>query len=523
MILRRHNHARAFIALLLRLVLLCCGVGPALLIPFSAASAAPSATVSRSTPVDAAQSARPNIVFIYTDDQASWTLGCYGNREARTPHLDRLAAQGARLTDSLVSTPVCSPARASLFTSRYASEVGVLDFITDPGHKAYTPEVGAIGLEPRFVAFPELLAAAGYNNALIGKWHVGDWTRDPSRRFHPTLHGFHFFMGLTGGGCAPANAKLEKDGEVREFKGLSGDVLTEEAVAFLERPHEKPFFLMLSLRSPHGPWLPVAPEDAAPYEKLDPTLPHPDYPDLNVSQMKRMMREYLSSVSGVDRNVGTVLAALDRLKLADRTIVVFSSDNGFMVGHNGLYHKGNGIWATRKAPPPRPPNITGRYRPNLYDNSLRVPAIVRWPGVIRPGTIVTRVVSNLDWFPTFLAMAGVPLPKEITVRGRDITPLLRGETVQGWDDVFFGEYSMRVYCRTDMRTLRTERWKLVRDFLNEGRDELYDLKADPEETRNRIADDADPEVRAALADLDARLLARMRALNDPALALARGR
>ena len=465
--------------------------------------------------VAAAGSSPPNLLFIYTDDQASWTLGCYGNREAHTPHLDRLAAQGARLGNALVTTPVCSPARAAFFSGRYASELGIHDFIPNPGHKHYTPETGAIGLESRFVTFPALLARAGYATALVGKWHLGDWTADPARRFHPTRHGFQHFVGLTGGGTSTSDPMIEKDGVERKFSGLTEDILTSEAISYLEaKTDSRPFFLFLGLRAPHGAYLPVAPEDAAPYRDLDPTIPNPDYPDLNVPNVKRMMREYLSSVTCIDRNVGRLLETLDRLKLTANTVVVFSSDHGYNMGHNGIWHKGNGIWATRQMPPASP-NIASRYRPNLYDHSLRVPAIVRWPGAIPPGTVIDQTVSSLDWYPTLLAMAGVAVPRDVTIRGRNALPLLRGERVADWDNDFYAEYSMRVYCRTDLRTYRTARWKLVRDFLNPERDELYDLEADPAESNNRIRDAANPEVRAAVAALDLRLREKMRQSGDP--------
>lgn len=463
-------------------------------------------------------SAKPNIVFVYTDDQAAWTLGSYGNSDARTPHLDRLAAQGARLTNALVSTPVCSPARASLFSSRYSSEHGIWDFIPAPGHSSYNAEIGELGLTSAFVTFPEVLARAGYTNGLVGKWHVGDWTKDPARRFHPTKHGFHHFMGLTGGGTTPKDAALEKDGVEAVRPGLTDDVLTAEGIAFIERNHDRPFFLFLALRSPHRQWLPVAPENWTPFEKLDPVIPNPDYPDLDVARVKQMTREYLASVAGVDRNVGEVVAALERLHLADNTIFIFSSDHGYQVGHNGIYHKGNGIWLT-KTRPPETKNIKSGYRPNLYDNSLRVPGIVRWPNRIKPGTVITETVSSLDWYPTLLAMTETAMPTGVTVRGRNFVPLLRGTPVPGWNNDFYAEYSMRMYCRTDMRAYRTNEWKLVRDFLNPERDELYHLTTDPQELNNRMADLNTPAMRAIVSELDARIQENMRRFKDPALAL----
>lgn len=465
-------------------------------------------------PVAAAAPARPNLVVIYTDDQASWTLGCYGNPQAHTPHLDRLAAQGARLTNALVTTPVCSPARAGFFASRHGTEVGILDFIPNPGHKAYTPETGAIGLQARFVAFPELLRRAGYATGLVGKWHLGDWTQEPTRRHHPTRHGFEHFTGLTGGGAATKDPTIEKDGVETKWSGLTEDLLTDEAMAYIRKQDAtRPFFLFLGLRAPHTAYLPVAPEDAAPYAGREMQIPNPDYPDLNVPDVKKRMRDYLSSVSCVDRNVGRLLALLDQRGLAGNTVVVFTSDHGYNVGHNGIWHKGNGLWATRGAPPPHP-NITGRYRPNLYDHSLRVPALVRWPGAIRPGTVVDRTISNLDWYPTILALAGVEVPRDLTIRGRNALPLLRGERVPDWSDDFYAEYSMRIYARVDMRAWRTAEWKLVRDFLNPDRDELYHLASDPAEARNRIRDAGDPAVQAAIARLDGKIRAEMLRLGD---------
>lgn len=182
------------------------------------------------------------------------------------------------------------------------------------------------------------------------------------------------------------------------------------------------------------------------------------------------------------------------------------------MGHNGIWHKGNGSGATRKTPPSTS-NISSPYRPNLYDHSRRVPAIVRWPGVVKPGAVVSATCSSFDWYPTIAAMGGVELSPGEAVRGRNVLPWLKGETVAGWDNDFYAEYGMRIYCRTDLRAYRTPQWKLVRDFLNPERDELYDLVRDPEETTNRIAD-RQPRVRDAIRLLDAKIRERMQALRD---------
>lgn len=152
----------------------------------------------------------------------------------------------------------------------------------------------------------------------------------------------------------------------------------------------------------------------------------------------------------------------------------------------------------------------------MYDHSIRVPTAVRWPGVTSPGTVIDETTSNLDWFPTLLEMAGVDLPEDIVIRGRSIVPLLKGQIPDDWDNDFYAEYSTHHQSHTHMRMYRTPQWKLVRDFLNPERDELYNLQDDPAETRNLIGDDS-PQVRQVIAELHEKILQRMREINDPVL------
>lgn len=462
-----------------------------------------------------AQQKRPNIIFICTDDQAYWTTGASGNRQAHTPHLDQLAKEGAYLSNMFVTTPVCSPSRSSIFTGRYSSENNISDFIVDPGHKLFKPVEGTIGLDTNRTTFASLLANAGYTTGLVGKWHLGNWTLDSSRKFHPTHYGFQYYMGLTGGGTKASDAPLEEEGVVSVHKGLTEDILTDRAISFIKTNKDHPFLLCLMFRAPHGPWLPVAPEDWSNYENMDPSIPNPDYPNLDTAKVKDMTREYLASVTAVDRNVGNLLEQLRQLNLSDNTIVVFTADNGMNMGHNGIWHKGNGIWVTTTFPPSTP-NINRKYRPNMYDNSLRVPGIIKWPGAIKPGTRISNTVTTLDWFPTILQMAGVSMPSADTVRGKSITSLLRGEKTGSWNNDLYAEYSMIHYCRALMRCYRTPEWKLVRDFLNPDRDELYDLKRDPEESQNLIQS-KDKKIKAIIEELDKKIIERMTQINDPLL------
>ena len=445
---------------------------------------------------------RPNILFIFTDDQAPWALGLSGHPYAKTPNLDELFNRGAYLQNSFTVTPVCSPSRAALMTSRYGTELGITEWI-NPAREPY------LGLDPKTTTWSEVLQQAGYKTGLLGKWHLGLLPEH-----HPTRTGYGYFMGFLGGGTTPDNPVLEKDGKTQKFEGLTINIVTDHALDFLRANKDGPFLLSLHYRSPHARWLPVAPEDWAPFESLIPKPPHPDYPNLDVEKVQQMTREYLASVAGVDRNVGRVLALLDELGVRDNTVIVYSADHGYNMGHNGIWHKGNGHWILTKNPPATA-NIPDGQRPNMYDNSLRVPTAVVWPGVVKPGTRIDETVANLDWYPTLVEIAGAELPKGETIRGRSIVPLLKGEA-KDWDNGFYAQYSTHDRSRTDMRTYRTREWKLIRDFLNPERDELYDLRNDPEERQNLIAS-TDPKAQAVIRELHAKILQKMRESNDPVL------
>ncbi|MCB1229818.1 MAG: sulfatase-like hydrolase/transferase [Verrucomicrobiae bacterium] len=456
---------------------------------------------------------RPNILFLFTDDQAPWAFGRSGDPNANTPNLDKLASQGAYLTRSFTVTPVCSPSRISLMTSRYGTEVGITDWIKPKDRFFKDNPEEQPGIDPAMPNLAKTLSGAGYETALIGKYHIGE-----RPECHPTKVGFDYFMGFLDGGTTPDNPKLEKDGQYQPFQGLTVDIFTEHALEFLAKKHESPFFLAVHFRSPHAKWLPVAPEDWAPFESMDPELSNPDYPGLDVERAKQMMREYLASVRGVDRNVGRILAKLDELKLSENTIIIYSADHGYNMGHNGIWHKGNGHWLLKKeALPPATENIPTGQRPNLYDNSVLIPTLVRWPGVIEEGTVIDQTVSNLDWFPTFADLAGADIPAGL--RGHSIVPLLKGDAPVDWENEIFLQYSTKHQSHTHMRGWRSNHYKLIRDFLNPERDEFYDLEADPGENTNLIGE-LTGEQKAVAADFDAKLRARMKEIDDPALELA---
>lgn len=443
---------------------------------------------------------RPNVLFVMTDDQAPWALGYSGNPQAHTPNLDAFFQSAAYLTNCFVVTPVCSPSRASLMTSRYGTEVGITDWINH-----HHPGEESLGLESSFISWPKLLSDSGYQTCLVGKWHLG---RVPDHL--PSTHGYQSFRGFLEGGTTVENPVLQIDGATQEFDGLTVDILTELALGFLDkRDKSKPFLLSVHYRSPHSPWLPVADSDAAPYESLDLAVPHPDYPDLDTEMTKSKMKEYLSSVAGVDRNFGKLMRALDALGIADNTVVVFTSDHGYNMGHNGIWHKGNGRWITNavKDLPRGDPKLE---RPNLYDNSLRTPTAIRWPGVTQAGSKIERSITQLDWYPTLLAVTDTATPEGLILRGRDFSPILRNPD-SDWDDNIYVQYSQHHSIETHMRAYRTTEWKLVRDFHREGNEELYHLAKDPEERTNLIGD---PQYEAVRGELNQKLLASMGAIGD---------
>lgn len=430
----------------------------------------------------------PNVVFLYTDDQARWAVGAYGNRQVQTPNLDRLGREGATFVNAFTCTPVCSPSRAGMFASRFPTQVKIDDWInpqTEPD----------LGLAPATVTWPKLLKANGYATGHFGKWHLG--TRP---EFHPKRNGYDHFFGFLGGGNVPIGPTLEVDGKPTKLEGSLPDLLVDDALKFVEAHRERPFLLSLHFRAPHAPYAPVPPEDSAPFRDLDPTIP--DVPGLPVDRVKKLTREYYASVHSVDRNVGRLLDRLDALGLRDDTIVIFTSDHGYMIGHHGLWHKGNATWLVE--------GKQGR-RPNMFDDAIRVPLLVRWPGVVPASVRIGETVSNLDLFPTILDLVGLGVPENLKIEGHSFAPLLRGQPIPFWDETLYGQYDMHHGQVARMRMIRTHEWKLIRHLESDGEDELYDLIKDPGEQRNLAQD---PEHADHFESLKLRLVVRMLEVGD---------
>ena len=444
------------------------------------------------TPCIAAAEPRLNLLSIVTDDQAVWSVGAYGSRESQTPNMDRLAREGARFLNAFVCTPVCSPSRATFLTGRYGTQVGITDYITPKEAK------DGLGLAPDSKTWPKLLRQRGYVTGLVGKWHLGE-----QPQFHPSKLGFDHFTGALGGAFKPQDPELEVAGKLTPMRGFGADILTDDALAFIKTNRARPFALLVHYREPHAPFSPVPAEDAAVYQSLDPTIPA--FPNLRTNQVRNWTREYYGAVRSVDRNLGRLLARLDETGLATNTIVMFTSDHGYMIGQHGLMHKGNARWIAGGS--------TGPTRPNMFEESIRIPLLIRWPGVVRPGCEIAEPVSNIDTWASVFGMLGFKQPAGWKQEGIDFAPLLRGRGYQPRDAIF-GQYDLHTGGLAYMRMVRTADWKLVRHYLTSGMDELYDLKHDAGETKNLFDE---PKAAAAQDDLQKRLTVWMRSIHDPLL------
>ena len=446
----------------------------------------------------------PNVVFIYTDDQAPFAVNAAGDHRFITPNIDKIFHGGAHLTNSFVTTPVCSPSRVGLISSRYAFEFGITDWINPGAEKQ-------LGLPASTVTFPQLFQTAGYQTALFGKWHLG--IQD---HHHPTKFGYQQFAGIRTGGCPPKDPVMETlEGETKKVLGYTCDIFTDHALEFIQSNKGKPFLVSLHFRAPHSAWLPVRPEDWEPFKDLDPEIPNPDFPNLNVELVKKRTREYLAAVKSVDRNVGRVLDALDAFDLTANTIVVFTSDHGYNLGEHGTWFKGNAIRILKQNPPKQWDDIPAQRRPNLWDTSLRVPTAIRWPGTIKAGTVLDQTFSNLDWFPTLLAMAGIKCSRKLELRGDDFTPVLTGKS-RHWDPDIYLQYSMKHGATTHMRGVRTPEWKLMIDLQHQGRVEMFDLQHDPDERVNLATSDLATH-KEQLKRLTGMVRKHMQSTGDPLL------
>ena len=430
-----------------------------------------------STNIAHADAPRPNIVLIYTDDHAHWAVGSYGNKDVHTPHMDRLAADGMRFTRGFTKA-VCSPSRAMVLTGLYSHRVGIPDFIPHGN-----PVVSGNGLPPETATIATVLKRVGYRTGLIGKWHLGY-----GEKYYPQKFGFDVAEGFRY--IAP-NKEIASVGKIPflvdgkqvprfRYDKQHTDILADRAINFIENRGNQPFFLYLSIYLPHLPWEAVPDEDRAHYEGKKLSVPdlakHPEA-TMGENELRELMRSYYANITCADRNIGRVLAALDSLDLTKDTLVFFIGDNGFNVGQHGLLGKGNALTLG-----------TNVRKPNMFDDSVRVPFIVRWPGVIKAGSVSDAMVSTIDVLPTLMEITGTETRSQLD--GRSMLPILKSERGVPWRDAWFDTYDMTYLKEDHMRMIRTDDWKLVLHFDATGKPlphrghELFNLSADPGELKN---------------------------------------
>jgi choline-sulfatase len=438
-----------------------------------------------------------NLISIVTDDQGVWSLGCYGNTESITPNMDRLAKEGARFTNAFTVTPVCSPSRVTFMTGRWGTQMAVTDYL------APNEERAGIGLAPDTVTWPKVLQQGGWATAHIGKWHLGQMPHN-----HPAKMGYDHFFGFLGGGNSPMNPTYDLPGGKKTLQGYGADLMTDDAVQWIAAQKGKPFAMTIHFREPHLAYKPVPLQDSAPFDKLDPTVPQ--LKGLDIPQIKGWTRDYYAAIHSVDRNLGRLFAFLEKEKLWDTTIVSFTSDHGYNIGHHMIHTKGNGFWVAG--------GVSGPKRPNMWDTSMRIPWMIRWPGVVKAGTVIEQPVQNLDTFKSMLGMLGVEAPASGQAGGLNFAPLLRGETV-AWRGEIYGQYDLHNSGLSYMRMIRTSQWKYVKHYHENMMDELYDLKNDPGETVNLIGKKkaGKQSIQDVVKELREKLVAWQKSIDDPVL------
>ncbi|MEA3402398.1 MAG: sulfatase [Armatimonadota bacterium] len=444
---------------------------------------------------------RPNILFIMSDDHASHAMTCYGSVVNETPQMDRIAEDGVRLDNCFCTNSICTPSRASILTGKYSHLNGVFTLRE--------------GMDQRQMTAPKLLQQAGYQTAIFGKWHLG----------HGGIHdpqGFDRWCVLPGQGLYH-DPEMFDQGEKRTFQGYATDLITDMSLEWLEdRDPDRPFFLMTHHKAPHRPWEPDE-KHMHMYEDID--IPEPptfwddyanrstaareaqmrvgrDFTERDLKQPRpegltdeefkrwayqRYMQDYLRCVASVDDNVGRMLDWLDAAGLTEDTVVIYTSDQGFFLGDHGWYDK--------------------RF---MYEESLRMPFVVRYPGEIPAGSVNDDIILNTDFAPLFLDYAGLDAPEQM--QGRSFRSNVAGQTPQDWRQSFYYRYFMHIDGGHNVWAhygLRTHRYKLIFYYEEEPGPqewELFDLQEDPMEM-NSVYDD--PDYADAAAELKEEL-ARLR-------------
>jgi N-acetylglucosamine-6-sulfatase len=415
--------------------------------------------------------ARPNFLFILIDDLRYNGLGCLGHPFVKTPNIDRIAHEGAIFGNAFCTTPLCSPSRASFMTGRYVRSHRVLG------------NGDSSAISHQLITWPRVLHDSGYETCFTGKWHMG---KDDSPR-----PGFDRWVCLPGQGVYN-DPTFNVDGKRIKESGYISDILTKHALEFLDKRHSKPFVMYLAHKAVHGPFTPAERHknlfadqpivrSANAMDNLDgkPVLQRPvaarkgkkgkkgvdsEVAALSVGTSDEAIRNQMRCITAVDEGIGPILKSLEDSKQLDNTFVVLTSDNGYFWGE---HHLGDKRWA--------------------YEESLRLPMLMRYPKLIQPGSRFSEMVLNVDMAPTMCDLAGARTPKE--VQGRSVVPLLN-HTAKDWRTAFLSEYfEEEGYPRVpDWQAVRNEHWKYIHYTSLKNMDELYDLQKDSIEMKNLIYD-----------------------------------
>jgi N-acetylglucosamine-6-sulfatase len=434
---------------------------------------------------------RPNVLVVLVDDLRFDDVGAYGHPFVRTPNIDRIGREGALFGNAFATTPLCSPSRANILTGLYTHNHGILD---NTNRSARSHEL---------LTFPRLLHDAGYETAFLGKWHMGnDETRRP---------GFDYWVSMKGQGEA-LDPVLHVNGKSERVEGYVTDLLTDRAIEFLSSEREMPFVLFLAHKALHpnivqhddgsttdigeGGFIPAERHRALYTEDSIPRRPNYGLPPAGKPALERAIeglpplglptvtddgtiRDRLRMLMAVDESLGRILETLEKAGTLDDTVVVVTSDHGYFYGEHGLS-------AERRL---------------AYEETIRIPLLVRFPPRVARGTVVEPMALTIDLAPTFLDLGGVEAGD---LDGRSLMPLLAGEGGE-WRRSFRIEYeSDTVFPRIvnmGYRAVRTERYKYIRYLELPGMDELYDLETDPYEMRNLVASPDHGDVREELLRL----------------------
>ncbi len=407
-----------------------------------------------------ADTERPNFVFFLVDDLGWGDLGCYGSKFHETPNLDRLASEGMRFTNGYSACTVCSPSRAAILTGRYPARLHLTDWID--GHRRENPKLlipaWKMKIDHELTTLPEALQQAGYRTQFIGKWHLMPIGKPDFQQHTPEFHGFDSnIAGREWGQPKGPGIYFSPFGMPNLDDGEPGDYLTDKltaaAVEFIETAKEKPFLLYFSYYTVHNPLM-AKPELVAKYRSKAKGFDNARDENLNPV--------YAGMIESLDQSVGRVLAKIDEAGLADNTVIIFTADNG------GVSPKSSGGLRGNKG--------------LAYEGGTREPTLVKWPRKVKPGSVCDTPVIGTDFYPTILEMAGLPAQQEAHLDGQSLVPLLTRQADSLGREAIFWHYP-HYHNTLPYGAIRRGDLKLI-EYFEDGKLELYDLAADPTESRD---------------------------------------